>query len=169
MGQRGAQNGKVMMGGDFSHRQAPGEVTPHIKTDSITDFSSLLVCFVCVFVCVCFYSLSSLSGSASMLKWFGATTVLLISSYISNVVASTRQELESKRLEVRQVRTWTHPFYWKLMFLFFFLWHFASCYYSIIRANIPLDYKRHCEKKGLMISSKPNIPHRWSRLILIVL
>lgn len=84
----GAQNEKVMMEGDFfSHEQAPGEVTPHIKTDSITDFSSLLVCFVRVCinifmcVCVCFYSLSSLSGSASMLKWFGATTVLLISSY----------------------------------------------------------------------------------------
>lgn len=53
-GTAGAQNGKVMMGGDFSHRQAPREVTPHIKTDSITDFSSLLVCFVCVFVCAVF-------------------------------------------------------------------------------------------------------------------
>lgn len=42
----GAQNGKVTMGGDFLScaliDRHPGEVTPHTKTDSITDFYSLL-------------------------------------------------------------------------------------------------------------------------------
>ena len=40
-------------------------------------------------------------------------------------------------------------------------------YYSILSwANIPLDYKRHCEKKGLLYDLfKPNIPRLWSGLI----
>lgn len=51
--------------------------------------------------------------------------------------------------------------------LFKHTWHHSLCYYSILSwANIPLDYKRHCEKKGLMFDLfKPNIPHLWSGLI----
>lgn len=78
--------------------------------------------------------------------------------------------LESKHLEVCQVRTWNASvFFWKplLQLTFKHTWHHSLCYYSILSwANIPLDYKRHCEKKGLMFDLfKPNIPHLWSGLI----
>lgn len=56
-----------------SHSQAPGEMTPppRIKTNSITDFNSLLLCFVWV---ILFFFFQVLSGSASIFEGFGATT-----------------------------------------------------------------------------------------------
>lgn len=95
----GPQDGrrKVGMGGDFPllyrlalNNRHYGEGTQtlkqarthrhthtHTKTDSITDFKCLLVCFR--FSCVVSV-FQVLSGSASLLKWFGATTPSLLFS-----------------------------------------------------------------------------------------
>lgn len=77
-----------------SHRQAPGGLTAHIKTASQIS----ILCFVCVCVAIFF---QVLSGSASMLKWFGgdhSASHLSLLTTNTDFVASTRQVLESKRL-----------------------------------------------------------------------
>lgn len=109
-----------------SHRQAPGEATPQTKTDSITDFNSLLVClflFFCFFFSCVSIFFQVLSGSASLLKWFGATTLLLLSSFWlqkSHFVASSRHVLESERPKACQAQTWTHLFLENQCYIYFY-------------------------------------------------
>lgn len=114
----GPQDGrrKVGMGGDFpllyrlalnnrhygegTQTSAHTQTHTHTKTDSITDFKCLLVCFS--FSCVVSV-FQVLSGSASLLKWFGATTPSLLFSL---------ELKKTKRIQLRsfnkaEVQQWT--------------------------------------------------------------
>lgn len=55
-----------------------------------------------------------------------------------------------------------------VLFLFKWMWRFASCYYSTLSwANIPLDDKKALRKERLNDLFNPNIPYLWKCLILI--
>lgn len=120
----------------------PGEVTPHAKTDSITDFYSLLVWYFSV---VFLFSFKFYQEVLRRWSGWGDHSASPLELFTTNVnVASTRHVLES----------WTRLIFysyllWKLMLRFQTLWCLSHRCYSILSgANIPLDYKRHCEKKG---------------------
>lgn len=141
----GAQNGKVMMGGDFLSQTGTrgGDPTHQDRQHH----NSLLVCFLCVSV----FLFSFKFYQEVLQRWSGfggdhsASHLELLTTNV-DFVASTRHVPESERLETCQVRTWTHLFLETNVtsVLFVFLMDVAFC---------AIHYKRHCEKKGLMTSS----------------
>lgn len=63
----------------------------------------------------------------------------------SNYVASTRQKSNNGP---------EYFFMETTVITFEIIWHFMSCCYSVLSwVNILSDYKRHCEKKGLCLTS----------------
>lgn len=93
-----------------------------------------------------------LSGSASLLKWFGATTPSLLFSL--ELKKTKRIQLRSfNKAEVQQ-RTRIRFFMETTVITFEIIWHFMSCCYSVLSwVNTLSNYKRHCEKKGLCLTS----------------